>query len=634
VTVLADRQRGRLPARADRTPAWARFAVLAIVVLAAVHVALVAGHYVVGSFDDDGHYLALAKAFVHGKGYVDTSIPGSPVETLYPPGYPLLLVPLVWLAGTAVWPLRLMSALAFLGCFPLLDRLLRRHQLSTGLRLASLGLLALSPTAATFGSEVMPEAVFLLVLLGVLLALPQWEVEQRVLSWRGAMVALGAPYLLLLKAAGLPMLAGVLGFLLLRRQWRRLGLTIGASIVMLMPLVLVRMASGPVVGQRYTHEYGLAGPLSRAVWNGVRLYVTDAIPTTLVPTMGAGLHGHNLALDALLGFLRWSAALLVAVGWFSWLRRRIDVTVLIVPLYLAETVPFPFINQRRVVLLLPLVVAWYVMGWGNVVAACRRWSEARAPLGWMRHAAVVPVVLIVPVLAWQLPRDYLLHRGESTPAARGSGYVAALREMTPPGWSIATGYQWTIADLTGRTANNVAHLSTSCPAGQPADATRLRSLFVQHHVGVVLDAWVKWPYNIDNACVLATMKAVPWAVPVYQGSDESTVFALIGPDTPRADLHVVLDQPTSIASRTDLPGGPVRVREVSVVVPAGTRAAVLQLHTAGSGWVTIPARLTPPARGPRLLHAVLPAGLVADAVRVFGPSESSLRDLVVLAAAS
>src|SRR3954451_24458876 len=138
VTVLADRQRGRLPARAEQTPAWARYAVLAAIALAAVHVGLVAGHYVVGSFDDDGHYLALAKAFVHGKGYVDTSIPGSPVETLYPPGYPLLLVPLVWVAGSVVWPLRVLSALAYLGCFPLLDRLLRRHSVRPATRVASL----------------------------------------------------------------------------------------------------------------------------------------------------------------------------------------------------------------------------------------------------------------------------------------------------------------------------------------------------------------------------------------------------------------------------------------------------------------------------------------------------------------
>ena len=612
--------------RAEQSPGWVRYAIWAIVALAVLHVILVAGHYVVGSFDDDGHYLALAKAFVHGKGYVDTSIPGSPVETLYPPGYPLLLAPFVWLSGDAVWPLRVLSALAFLGCFPLLNRLLRRQGVGATTRVGALLLFALSPTAATFASEVMPETVFLLVLLAVLLALPQWEIERRLLTWRGAVVALGAPYLLLLKAAGLPMLVGVLGWLLLRRRWRQLGMTVATSVVMLAPLVLVRMASGPVVGTRYTSEYGLAGPFLHAVWNGIRLYVTDAIPTTLVPTAGAGLHGHGAVVDVLLWVVRYSAALLVAVGWLGWLRRRVDVTMLIVPLYLAETVPFPFINQRRVVLLLPLVVAWYAMGWAAVVTACRRWSAARAPRRWLRHAVAVPAVLVLPLLVWQLPRDYLLHRGESTPAARGSGYVAALHEVTPPGWSIATGYQWTIADLTGRTANNVAHLSTNCDPGQAGDEARIRSLFVKYHVATVLDAWVKWPYNIDNGCILAAMQAATWAVPVYHGTDESTVFVLIGPNTPRADLHVVLDEATP-TNEVQLPS-PSMVREISVTVPGSSRPT-LQVHSPGTGWTTVPATLTPPARGPRLLHVSLPTARPVDAVRVMGAAQ--LRDFVVLA---
>jgi hypothetical protein len=630
VTVLADRQRGRLPVRAEQTPGWVRYAVLAVIVLAGIHVALVAGHYVVGSFDDDGHYLALAKAFLHGKGYVDTSIPGSPVETLYPPGYPLLITPFVWLGGSSLWLIRLLSAAAFLGCFPLLDRLLRRHSVSPALRVATLALFALSPTAATFGSEVMPETVFLFVLLSVLVAMPEWEVGRRLLTWRGAVVALGAPYLFLLKTAGLPMLVGVLGWLLLRRRWRHLAMTVVTSAVMLIPLVLVRMSAGHVVGVRYKSEYALAGPFLHAIWNGIRLYVTDAIPATLVPTTGAGLHGHVVVVDALLWLLRYSAALLVVIGWISWLRRRIDVTALIVPFYLAETVPFAFVNERRVVLLLPLVVAWYAIGWGRVVELGRRWSAARAPRRWLRHAPALPVVLVLPVLAWQLPRDYLLHRGESTPAARGSGYVAALRELTPPGWSIGAGYQWTIADLTGRTANNAAHQTVTCGPGESGDPAQIRSLFAQGHVATVLDAWVKWPYNIDNGCVFAAMQSAPWAVPVYHGTDESTVFVLIGPDTPRNGLRVALDETDPVTSQSRLPSSDTRVREVSVVVPDDASAPTLQVHTR-SGWVDLHATLTPDARGPRLLHAVLPTAVTGDSVRVLGPPGLRLHDLVVLA---
>jgi hypothetical protein len=626
VTVLEDRPR-RLPIPVERAPDWLRLAVPAVVVLAAVHVAVVSGHYVVGSFDDDGHYLALAKAFAHGRGYVDTSIPGAPVETLYPPGYPLLLTPLVWLAGSALWPLRVLSAVAFLGCFPLLDRLMRRHEIATPVRLAALVLLALNPTAATFGSEVMPESVFLLVLLAVLLALPRWEGQGRTVTWAGAVVALGAPYLFLLKTAGLPMLAGVLGWLLLRRRWRQLVASVVCAVVVLLPMVLVRLSTGPVVGQRYTSEYGMAGPLPTAVWHGVRTYLTDAVSATLVPTEGAGLHGHLLVLDALLAVLRFTAAPLVIIGLFAWWRRRLDVTVLIVPLYLAETVPFVFVNQRRVVLLLPLVVAAYAIGWAAMIRWLRRRSSGHRTQ-WMQPVSALPAVLVLPLLAWQFPRDYLLHLGESTPASRGSGYVAALREVTPAGWSIGTGYQWSIADLTGRTATNVAHQTTLCSPGHPADPARIHHLFTQNHVAAVLDAWLKWPYNIDNPCVFDVMRAASWAVPVYHGTDASTVFVLIGPQTPRADLHVALDQPTPAGSVAKL-ARITNVTELSVAV-SGLSRPELQVHSNASGWVTVPSSLSAPGKGPRLLHARLATPVEADAVRVLGAS--GLRDLVVLAA--
>jgi hypothetical protein len=625
VTVLADRQRGRLPARADQTPAWARYAVLAAVVLAAVHVGLVAGHYVVGSFDDDGHYLALAKAFVQGKGYVDTSMPGSPVEGLYPPGYPLLIAPVVWLFGSAVWPLRVLSAAAYLGCFPVLDRLLQRHPVPAGVRVATLFMFALSPTAATFGSEVMPETVFLLVLLAILLALPRWEEQRSILSRRGAVVALGAPYLFLLKTAGLPMLVGVLGWLLLRRRWRHFTMVAATSVLMIAPMVIVRMASGSVTSTRYQSEYGLAGPFLHAVWNGARLYVTDAIPATLVPTAGAGLHGHSVVLDVLLWVLQYSAALVVLVGWISWMRRRMDVTLLITPLYLAETVPFAFINQRRVVLLLPLALVWYVLGWSRVLAAGRRLAQERAQ-GWVRYAAVVPLALVVALLGWQLPRDYLLHRGESTPAARGSGYVAALRQVTPPGWSIAAGFQWTIADLTGRIATNEAH-NRICGPGASFDPAVLQDIFSRDHVATVLDAWVKWPKNMDNQCVLDAMSAAPWAVPVYHGSDQSTVFVLLGPGTPRPADRPVLDVRAPEQSQASLPAG-TRVTEVSVVVPATGPVPTLEVRDAAGRWVRLAATAT---RGsPSLLHVRLAAPMPAEAIRVGGSAGVAVHDLVVL----
>ena len=52
----------------------------------------------VGIFQDDGHYLILARSLAQGDGYRYTNLPGAPAGTHFPPGFPVLLAPLWWLA--------------------------------------------------------------------------------------------------------------------------------------------------------------------------------------------------------------------------------------------------------------------------------------------------------------------------------------------------------------------------------------------------------------------------------------------------------------------------------------------------------------------------------------------------------
>jgi hypothetical protein len=588
----------------------------AVAALALAHALAIAPHYVVGSFDDDGHYLALARALAHGKGFVDTSMPGSPVEGLYPPGYPALLVPLVWLGG-AMWLLRGLSLVLFLACIPLLDRLLRDHDMPEPVRVAALVLFALNPVAATFGTEVMPESAFLVVLLLVLIALPRWERQRRTLSAAGLVVMLGAPMLVALKIAGVPMLLAVGGWLLLRRQWRKLVATVAGAAVLLAPVLAVRLLGGSIAGARYSSDYAQTGPISRAIPRGLGGYLQHAIPDSLVPVGPFDFAGHGPLATAFGAFLRYSALPIALVGWWAWLRRRLDVTVLLIPLYLVETVPFPFVNERRAILILPLVVGWYALGWWQVVGVLRRGTQQRTV------ALALPAVLALPVLGAQFSRDYLLRNGQTTPAARGSGYVSALHEVTPRGWSIATSYQWTIALWTGRTATNFAHFTYHCPPGGAGNVALLHRELRQRHVATVLSFTSKWPGELDNVCVRDALARAPWAVPVYTGSDVSTVFVLLGPGTPRAGEVVAVHAGAPATAVTALPRSET-VREVSVELTTRAPHALLQLHTAG-GWVTVAHDVA------GLLHATFSTPLAADSVRVVGAAPGSQRELTVLA---
>lgn len=526
MTVLAAPPRPRAPVSA--VPGWVMpVAVVLVAAVAAGHAAAIAPHYHVGSFDDDGHYLAAAQGLVHGLGYVDTSAPGAPLETLIPPGYPALLAPLLWLSGGALWPLRALSAVAFVACVPLLDVLMARHGFGRGVRVAALLVFALNPVGATFATMLMPETVFLAILLAVLVAVPRWR--GRGWSWAGAVVAVGTPWLLLLKAAGLAIVAGIVVWLLVQRRWRHALVTCGTSALLLGPVAVSRLLSpGSLVGDRYASDYGDGGHPLDAIWH----YIVNAIPDTIIPTRSLNVANGPVA-DAGLLVLHDSVTPLVVIGFVAWLWRRRDASLPIVVLYLAETLPFPYINERRVVLLLPLVVAWYAIGWQTVGRVVMVALARRRDVGWRPVAAVLPALLVVPALAAQLDRDYLYGFGVSSSQPRNSGYVAALQRVTPAGWSVATSYRWSISLFTGRTATNEVHFAGCAGAGTTAYAEQVHRALQRRHVAAVLTAALNRPGQVDSPCLQNLLSEVPWAVPVFHGQDLSTVFALVGPGTPR-----------------------------------------------------------------------------------------------------
>ncbi len=157
------------PAR--RTPWWRRAVVLVglPLLVGLVHVALVAPHYFVGSFDDDSSYILAARALLAGHGLTGHERVGRWSRVSYPPGYGALLAPLVWLWPHTFVPLRLLSVACYAGALPPDLGLLERRGVGQGVRACVLWLLALGPTLATFGSMVMAEAPFLVLFMVFLL---------------------------------------------------------------------------------------------------------------------------------------------------------------------------------------------------------------------------------------------------------------------------------------------------------------------------------------------------------------------------------------------------------------------------------------------------------------------------------
>jgi hypothetical protein len=217
-------------------------------------VALVAPRYFVGSFDDDAGYILTTRALLAGHGLTAHLANGTTVAGSYPPGYSALLAPLLWLWPHTFLPLRLLSTLCYAALFPLTWLYLRRRAVSDGVRVAALVVLALGPPLATYGSMVMAETPFLVLLVVLLLWVDRWERQPRAITRTGVAVILMAGGLVWLKEAGIGIAAGLVLWLLFQRppRWpQKAAAVAGGVVILLLHVEAARLAAGePLAGSR------------------------------------------------------------------------------------------------------------------------------------------------------------------------------------------------------------------------------------------------------------------------------------------------------------------------------------------------------------------------------------------------
>jgi hypothetical protein len=612
-------------------------------VLGLLHVALVAPHYFVGSFDDDAGYILSAKALLAGHGLTARLPIGGSIVGLYPPGYSALLAPLVWLWPHSFVPLRLLSVIMYAAIFPLAWMYMRRRGMGPGLRAAALVVLAFGPPLATFGSMVMAETPYLVLLLGLLLLLDTWEQQARTWTWTGAAVILSAAALIWVKQAGIAFVAGVVLWLALRhrrwgRGWRgfaRAAALAGAVGLLLLPVIVARAATGvPIAGSLYSAELGgyyQGGLVARLIhvfpsssWH----LLATAIPATLVPYL------HPLPITGhwpdVWKVVSWQVTVLAAIGALVMLRRSRDAALVAVPVYLLQSVLWPFINERRVILVLPVLVAWYVVG----AYACWVFVRDRAfnrsfGLNAARGLAAALVVALA-VMPWvtQFSRDYLFTVGQDSSRFGGSRYVQLLSRLGTPREVVETDYLSSTALFTG---HNTAWGAFQVSLGDICYAPGVITALSNDGASYLLDGDFNKPGVIDNGCVPYVAQGAPWAVELlYSARDRAVVYELIGPGTGHPDLTDLLSGVTPAIHDS----GPTNIdewdwgvaREVTQVsvgdawfVGGPTTSVALQIERLDGTWSTVASAPSAVGDGPHdapFLVAALPAGTAARGMRV------------------
>jgi hypothetical protein len=631
------------PDRAGRIWWWRHpaFAVGVPLLVGLVHVALVAPHYFVGSFDDDAGYILAAKALLAGHGLTWLMPTGTTVAGAYPPGYSALLAPLLWIWPHTYVPLRLLSVACYAAIFPLTWMYLGRRRVGDGVRIVTLLILALGPPLATFGSMVMAETPYLVLLLVLLILVDRWDAQARVFTLNGVAVIVAAAGLVWLKEAGIGAVAGLCVWLLLpwgrhRPSWRKSAAVAGSVIALLIPVAAARVIAGvPVAGSRYSQELGayysggLVGRIVHVAPHGLWQMLSTALPATLLPYLSPlPIHGHA---PDVWKVLSWLVSVLVVVGAIVWARRHRDAALPIVAVYLLETLFWPEVNERRVILVLPILVAWYVLGaqaaglalWSWVQR--RRWRWRPSATVGVAGAAVLAGALVLAPLSVQLPRDYLVNLGQNTSHFAGSAYVRILTQLGQPSDVVETDYLSSTALFTGHDTRELAFTDTvnSC------NLSVIRSALAQDHAGFLLLGNVNKPDVLDRPCLLQVASGSTWAVPLLHTSrDNASVFELIGPGTGHPDLQNLTASATRTQSTADpsiaewVWSSPRYLSQISVSQAGqvgATTSVDVQIRQVDGAWQTIAAAPSAVGEGkgatPYLL-ATLPAGILATAVRV------------------
>jgi hypothetical protein len=365
------------PKYLDRYDLYVAGLLLMIAVLVAVVV--IRAPRTVGTFQDDGLYLANAKSLADGHGYRHPELPGEPYQTKYPILYPLLLagicrlVPdfpanlaVIQVVNTMLWAAG--SWLAYL--------LARRvWGLPWWLPAAAVSLAFVNPGTLGLLQTAMSESLFLFLSMAALLVCTR-DYARPARAARGVWAGLLAGLAYLTRMVGVAVMGAVLVDLALRRRWRAL---LSAGLISLAAFggwqawrvyATAANAQTPAASAlAYELDYSIwmphgLRPLGRVVLNNAAVVAADNL-ILMLPAFAIDIHRmlQRQGPDMPLLHAAFAIGLLISVTGLiaTWRRRR-----LLLHLYiffsLALILVWPFLPARFLLAFLPLLATNFLTG--------------------------------------------------------------------------------------------------------------------------------------------------------------------------------------------------------------------------------------------------------------------------------
>ena len=321
----------------------------------------------VGSFFDDAHYIVLAESLSSGRGYHLINYPTAPVETAFPPGWPLLLTPVVKLLPGNFIALKMVAFLFWLASIPLIYRLGTKILDSPYLEAAML-LIVLNPHLAGMSSTVMSESAYLFFSLLTVCLLLAWEQKQGGQRTGLLIAALAtAVCTLLIRTIGIALLAALFVYLLVNGRRRNILIVAVLSLLALLPLAWFNQQNGGAIffspSYKVHFEYVMVRLVEMSrIWEHIAIVPPEAVANTVLPILDLG--GVTTVLSSAgTRFVGLVILLLIFSGYLLSLKKHplpaFYISFYLVIFYLWSV----YIEQVQLRILLPLIpfLAFYMM---------------------------------------------------------------------------------------------------------------------------------------------------------------------------------------------------------------------------------------------------------------------------------
>ena len=340
----------------------------------------------VGVFHDDAMYVILARSLATGQGYRYLNLPGTPIASHFPPGYPAMLS-LIWRIApnfpANVVLFKLLNAV-FLSASAVLVAQLVRDRLGSPRWAGGVGLLtAVSVPLLVLVTMVLSEPFFLALLLAALVVAERFA-DGTADARRALVLGIFVGGMTLVRSHGIMLVPAIALPLAVQRRWSDATIFAAGALVVLVPWQLWSTSHAGPLPPPLQGNYG-----SYAGWwvRGYREMGGSMIPETLRRTVpdaasmltalfspARGSVGHGVTLVTLIAALAVGGRVLV---------RRAPVTLLFLLGYATIVLLWPFAPSRFVWGVWPLLLfVLAAAGWSVSSTHHRHWpAPARVALG-------------------------------------------------------------------------------------------------------------------------------------------------------------------------------------------------------------------------------------------------------------